>query len=73
MLFEDFRCDTNAKNLIVAFTIGNLADSFKNLKISLAKWPNLYCTKSKNDIYTKQVFYVNKESMKLDVVLFSSG
>ena len=72
MLFEDSKIDINAKNLIFTFTIGNLADSFKNLKIGLFKRPNLYCTKSKNDVYTKQVFYANKESMKLDVVLFSS-
>ena len=72
MLFEDSKIDINAKNLIFTFTIGNLADSFKNLKISLSKQTNLYCTKSKNDVYTKQVFYANKESMKLDVVLFSS-
>ena len=72
MLFEDSKCDINSKNLTIAFTIGNLADSFKNLKISLSKRPNLYCTKSKNDVYTKQVFYANTESMKLDVVLFAS-
>ena len=72
MLFEDSKCDINAKNLIFAFTIGNLADSFKNLKISLAKWPMLYCAKRKNDVYTKQVFYANTECMKLSVVLFAS-
>ena len=72
MLFEDYKCDIIARNLIFAFTIGNLADTFKNLKISLSKWPNLYCTKSKNNVYTKQVFSANKVSMKLDMVLFSS-
>ena len=72
MLFEDSKCDIDAKNLSIAFTMGNLADSFKNLKISLSKRPNLYCTISKNDVYTEQVFYANRESMKLYVVLFSS-
>ena len=69
MLFEDSKCDVNAKNLSFAFTIGNLADSFKNLKISLSKQTNLYCTKSKNDVYAKQIFYAN---MKFDVGFFSS-
>ena len=72
MVFEGSKYDINAKNLIIAFTIGYLADSIKNLKISLAKWPMLYCAKRKNDVYTKQVFYANTESMKLDVVLFAS-
>ena len=72
MLFEGSKCDINTKHVILAFTIGNLADSFKNLKISVSKQPNLYCTKSKNDVYTKQVFYANTECMKLSVVLFAS-
>ena len=72
MVFEGSKYDINAKNQIITFTIGNLANSFKNLKINLAKWPMLYCTKRKNDVYTKQVFYANTESMKLDMVLFAS-
>ena len=72
MVFEGSKYDINAKNQIITFTIGNLANSFKNLKINLAKWPMLYCTKRKNDVYTKQVFYANTECMKLSVVLFAS-
>ena len=41
MLFEDPKCDIKAKNLITAITIGNLANSFKNLRVSIFIMPDI--------------------------------
>ena len=72
MLLEDYKCDINAKKSKICFYHRISGIFIQKLKLVYLNGQILYCTKSKNDVCTKQVVSANEVSMKVDMVLFSS-